>query len=94
MEGGDEQRKHNEKVQILKWKEHGHGTLEKINMVSGGRGLPCGSQHRRHSLHPWVGMIPRRREWQPTTVFSPGKSHGQRSLVGYSPWGSKELGMT
>ena len=29
--------------------------------------------------------------WQPTPVFLPGESHGQRSLVGYSPWGPKEL---
>ena len=29
------------------------------------------------------------RKWQPTTVFLPGKSHGQRSLVGYSPWGCR-----
>ena len=35
-----------------------------------------------------------RREWQSTPVFLPGKSHGQRSLVGYSPWGCKELDMT
>ena len=31
------------------------------------------------------------RKWQPTAVFLPGKSHGQRSLAGYSPWGHKEL---
>ena len=31
-----------------------------------------------------------RRKWQPTPVFLPGKSHGQRSLAGYSPWGRKE----
>ena len=31
-----------------------------------------------------------RRKWQPTPVFLPGKSHGQRSLVGYSPWGRKK----
>ena len=31
-----------------------------------------------------------RRKWQPTPVFRPGKSHGPRSLVGYSPWGCKE----
>ena len=31
-----------------------------------------------------------RRKWQPAPVFLPGKSHGQRSLVGYSPWGRKE----
>jgi len=36
----------------------------------------------------------RRRKWQPTLVFLPGKSHGQRSLVGYSPWGCKELDTT
>ena len=43
---------------------------------------------------PWVGKIPRRRKWQPTPVFFPGKFHGQRSLVGYSPWGPKESDMT
>ena len=35
---------------------------------------------------PWVGRIPWRRKWKPTPVFLPGKFHGQRSLVGYSPW--------
>jgi len=34
--------------------------------------------------------IPWRRKWQPTPVFLPGKSHGQRSLASYSPWGNKE----
>ena len=33
-------------------------------------------------------------EWQPTPVFLPGKSHGQRSLAGYGPWGHEELDMT
>ena len=37
--------------------------------------------------------IPWRRKWQPTPVFLPGKSHGWRSLVGYSPWGCKESDM-
>ena len=36
----------------------------------------------------------RRRAWQPTSVFLPGESHGQRSLTGYSSWGHKELDMT
>ena len=36
--------------------------------------------------HP---VEPRRRKWQPTAVFLPGKSHGQRRLAGYSPWGRK-----
>ena len=35
-----------------------------------------------------------KRKWQPTSVFLPGKSHGQRSLVGYSLWDHKELDMT
>ena len=43
---------------------------------------------------PWVGKIPWRRKWQPTLVFLPGKSHGQRSLGGYSPRGHKELDTT
>ena len=38
--------------------------------------------------------FPWRRKWQPTPVFLPGKSHGQRSLAGYSPWGHKESGTT
>ena len=41
-------------------------------------------------FYPWVGKIPWRRKWQPTSVFLPGKSHGQRSLAGYSPWGPKK----
>ena len=36
-------------------------------------------------FNSWVGKIPWRRAWQPTPVFLPGKSHGQWSLVGYSP---------
>jgi len=38
-----------------------------------------------------VRKIPWRREWLLTPVFLPGKSHRQRSLEGYSPWGCKEL---
>ena len=34
------------------------------------------------------------KEWQATPVFLPGKSHGQRNLVGYSPWGLKESDTT
>ena len=45
----------------------------------------------RCRLQPWVRKTPWRRKWQPTPVFVPGKSNGQRSLVGYSPWGHKEL---
>ncbi|KAB0377494.1 hypothetical protein FD755_011938, partial [Muntiacus reevesi] len=38
--------------------------------------------------------FPWRRKWQPTPLFLPGKSHGKRSLAGYSPWGHKELDTT
>ena len=44
------------------------------------------------SIPRW-GKIPWRRTWQPTPVFLPGKSHGQRRLVGYSPWDGKESDM-
>ena len=40
------------------------------------------------------GKISWRRKWKATPVFLPGKSHGWRSLVGYSPWGCKELDTT
>ena len=51
-------------------------------------------QCRRHRFDPQVRKIPWRWEWQPPPVFLPGESHGQRSLVGYGPWGCKELNMT
>ena len=45
-------------------------------------------------LIPGSGRFPWKRKWQPTPVFVPGESHGQRSLVGYNPWGCKESDMT
>ena len=51
-------------------------------------------QCSRHRLDPWIGKIPWRRKWQPTAVFLPGKSHGQKGLVGYSSWSRKESDMT
>ena len=44
--------------------------------------------------YKWVLSFVRRRQWQPTPIILPGKSHGRRSLVGCSPWGRWELGMT
>ena len=38
----------------------------------------------------WVRKTLWSRKWQPTPVFLPGKVHGKRSLIGYSPWGHKE----
>ena len=51
-------------------------------------------QCRRLGFDPWVGKIPWRREWQPTSVFLPGEFSGQRSLAGYSPPGHKQLDKT
>ena len=51
-------------------------------------------QCRRPGFDPWIRKIPRRREWLPTPVFLTGISHGQRSLVGYSPWGRKDSDTT
>ena len=45
-------------------------------------------------FNPWAGKILWRRQWQPTPVLLPGKSHGQRIVVGYSPWGRKESDTT
>ena len=59
-------------------------------------GFPCGASgkeptcqcrsHKRPGFDPWVGKITWRRKWQPIPVFLPGEFHGQRSLVGFSPW--------
>ena len=61
------------------------------------QGSPSGKEpacqcrkHKRCRFSPWVGKIPWRRAWQPTPVFLPGDSHGQRSLVVYGPWGHEE----
>ena len=58
--------------------------------------VPLGqrSRYKKHRFSPGVGNIPWRRAWQPIPVFLPGESHGQRSLVGYSPGGHKESNVT
>ena len=48
-------------------------------------------QCRRRGFDFWVGKIPWRRKRQPTAVFLPRKSHGQRSLVGQGPWDHKRV---
>ena len=52
--------------------------------------LQCG----RPGFDPWIGKIPWGRKWQPCPVFSPGESHGQRNMAGYSPWGWEESDTT
>ena len=55
---------------------------------------PADAGDARHGFSSWAGKIPWRRKWQPAPVFLLGKSHGQRSLVGSSPWGCKESDTT
>ena len=57
-------------------------------------GKESACQCRRHRFDPWVGKPPREGNGYPLPVFSPEKSHGQRSLADYSPNGLKELDMT
>ena len=67
----------------------------RASQVASGKESACQcSRCRRHSFDPWVRKIPWRRKWQPTSVFLPGESHVQRSLVSCSPWGHKELNTT
>ena len=68
------------------------------------QGLPGGASVKKLTANADVrdvgsvpglgGSIPWRRAWQPTPVFFPGESHGQRSLAGYSPQGRKESDTT
>ena len=55
---------------------------------------PAHAGDPKGGFDPRVGKIPWRRKWQPAPVFWPGESHGQRRLVGYSPWGHTELDTT
>ena len=68
--------------------------MEFFSYFSAKWGFPSGSRGKKKSIclecgrprfNPWVGKIPWRRKWQPTLVFLPGKSYGQRNLVGCSP---------
>jgi len=69
------------------WSEAGSSQLQ----AKGGPVFPAlvcsilGSKPKRRGFDPWVGKILCGSAWQPTPVFLPGESHGQRSLAGYSP---------
>ena len=77
---------------------------EKFLEMDGGhglhRGFPGGSGVKNSPAMQETGAQPLglediwRKKWHPTPVLLPGKSHGQRSLVGHSPWGCKELDTT
>ena len=75
------------------WYKSHQSTACMLGFPGGTDGKELTSQCRRHQrceFETWVRKIPWRRAWQPTPVFLPGESHGQRSLAGYRPQGHKE----
>ena len=66
--------------------------MQRLHRWLSGKESEC--QCRRLVFDPWVGKIPWRSKWQLTLVFLSGEFHGQRSLLGYSPLGLRELDMT
>ena len=73
---------------LYRWHNNGIFSLVVAQMV---KHLPA---MQETEFNRWVRKIPWRRKWQPTAIHLPGKFHGWRSLVGYSPWGRKELDTT
>ena len=67
--------------------------LKGLSCGSALKNLPAMQEMQEVGFNPRVWQMPWRRAWQPTPVFMPGKSYGQRSLAGYSPWGHKESDM-
>ena len=63
--------------------------IKELSWWLSGKESAC--QCRRYGFDPWVGKTPWRKKWQPTPIFLPGKLHGQRALVGYSPWGHERV---
>ena len=91
-----------DRLQFMGLHRIGHDwATEQVQMCALSEGFPWwlsgkepACQYRRLRFDSWVGKILWKRKWQPTAVFLPGNSHGQRSLAGYSPWGHKDLDMT
>ena len=76
-----------QQAEVLKRNRFSERCAITIGFPSGASGKESTSQYRRHErlgFNSWVGKIPWGRKRQPTPVFLPGKSHGQRSLVGYT----------
>ena len=78
-----------QRVLVSRW--HQHVNLNHVNekQKGGNSSKESTCQCRRHGFDPWVWKISWSRKWQPTPVFLPGKFNGQRSLVGYNPWGDR-----
>ena len=82
-------------ARVLEWGAITFSTRSVNNQLTFLLGFPGGSVVKNLPVNAGdTGSIPWRRKLQPTPVFWPGKPNGQRSLVGYSPWGHKELDRT
>ena len=76
------------RLQSLGSQRVGYHWVTLLGFPGGARGKELDYQWRKRKrceVNPWVGKIPWRRSWQSTPVFLSGESHGQKSLVGYSP---------
>ena len=68
--------------------------LRVLNCLNGKESTCQCRRRRRHGLHPWLGKILWRGKWQPTPVFLPVESHGQRRRASNNTWGHKDLDIT
>ena len=85
---------------ISGWSQTLQSLQENCQHISRALGFPGGTsgkepfcqcrRYKRLGFNPWIGKIPWKRAWQPTPVFLPGESHGQRRLAGCGPQGRKE----
>ena len=91
--------KNNEKKKLLQLGDLGHCVHVCVcvgfpRWLNGKESARQCRRHKRHGFSPWVRKKPWRRKQQLKPVFLPVKSHGQKILVGYSPWNRQELDTT
>ena len=79
---------------LLETRKATHSSILGLPLWLSSQESACQCRRHRRQFSSWVGKIPWGKKWQLTPIFFPGKSHGQRSLVGYSSWGHKESEMT
>ena len=82
------------RVRNIPWRRDRFPTPAFMGFPGGSNGKESTCNSGELGLIPGLGKIAWRRAWQPTPVFLPEESHGQRSLVGYSPWTHKESDTT
>ena len=82
------------RFQLISFGEHKHLMYGRPGWYSGKESVCQCRRYKRHKFDFQVRKLPWSRKWQPIPAFLPGKFHGQRSLVGYSPWGHKESDTT